>query len=115
MINAQKIQDEKIMQDKKKIKEKRTELLYLMALDDEWYRDETSELYNEIMICSEELRKLTSDKRKIRRMSQEEYMRLRKLGFTLNEIADYYGVSASYLNSWRQKKRNYILNKNIWE
>ena len=61
MINAQKIQDEKIMQDKKKIKEKRTELLYLMALDDEWYRDETSELYNKIMICSEELRKLTSD------------------------------------------------------
>lgn len=53
MINAQKIQDEKIMQDKKKIKEKRTELLYLMALDDEWYRDETSELYNKIMICSE--------------------------------------------------------------
>lgn len=38
-------------------------------------------------------------------MSQEEYMRLRKLGFTLNEIADYYGVSASYLNSWRQKKK----------
>ncbi|MDN3128796.1 hypothetical protein P0E63_13035 [Enterococcus faecalis] len=104
MINGQKIQDEKIMQDKKKIKEKRTELLYLMALDDEWHRDETSELYNKIMICSEELRKLTSDKRKIRRMSQEEYMRLRKLGFTLNEIADYYGVSVSYLNSWRQKK-----------
>ncbi|MBO1103960.1 hypothetical protein FQT01_01385 [Enterococcus faecalis] len=107
MINGQIIQDEKIMQDKKKIKAKRTELLCLMALDDEWYRDETSELYNKIMICSEELRNLTSNKRKIRRMSQEEYAHLRRLGFTLNEIADYYGVSVSYLTRWR--KKNYIL------
>ncbi|MDU5018906.1 MAG: hypothetical protein E6269_00010 [Clostridiales bacterium] len=104
MINGQIIQDEKIMQDKKKIKEKRTELLCLMALDDEWYKDENSELYIKIMTCSEELRKLTSDKRKIRRMSQEEYTHLRRVGFTLNEIADYYGVSVSYLNRWRQKK-----------
>ncbi|MCD5108749.1 helix-turn-helix domain-containing protein, partial [Enterococcus faecalis] len=41
---------------------------------------------------------------KIRRMSQEEYMRLRALGYTLHEIADYYGVSVSYLNKWRQNK-----------
>ena len=56
------------------------------------------------MECSEELRRLTSDKRKIRRMSQEEYMRLRALEYTLHEIADYYGVSVSYLNKWRQNK-----------
>ncbi|RTK79254.1 hypothetical protein, partial [Enterococcus faecalis] len=81
------------------------ELLCLIALDDEWHRDETSELYKKIMECSEELRRLTSDKRKIRRMSQEEYMRLRVLGYTPHEIADYYGVSLPYLNKWRQRSR----------
>ncbi|EGO9491061.1 XRE family transcriptional regulator, partial [Enterococcus faecalis] len=25
-------------------------------------------------------------------------------GYTLHEIADYYGVSVSYLNKWRQNK-----------
>ncbi|MDN3139625.1 hypothetical protein P0E58_14105, partial [Enterococcus faecalis] len=104
MYETRCINDEKILQDKNKIKETRIELLCLMALDDEWHRDETSELYKKIMACSEELRRLTSDKRKIRRMSQEEYMRLRALGYTLHEIADYYGVSVSYLNKWRQNK-----------
>ncbi|EGO7954135.1 hypothetical protein WMK_02862 [Enterococcus faecalis ATCC 35038] len=104
MYETRNIEDEKILQDKNRIKETRIELLRLMALDDEWHRDETSELYKKIMACSEELRRLTSDKRKIRRMSQEEYMRLRALGYTLHEIADYYGVSVSYLNKWRQNK-----------
>ncbi|MDR9788629.1 hypothetical protein [Enterococcus faecalis] len=75
-----------------------------MALDDDWHRDETSDLYKQIIKCSEELRQLTSDKREIRRLSQEEYMCLRELGYTLHEISDYYGVSVSYLNKWRQNK-----------
>ncbi|MEB7776251.1 hypothetical protein [Enterococcus faecalis] len=104
MYEARYTNDEKILQNKNKIKATRIELLCLMALDDEWHRDETSELYKKIMACSEELRRLTSDKRKIRRMSQEEYMRLRVLGYTLQEISDYYGVSVSYLNKWRQNK-----------
>ncbi|WP_457923063.1 hypothetical protein [Enterococcus faecalis] len=104
MYGIRSLYDEKTIQDKKIIKEKRLELLQLMALDDDWHRDETSELYKKIMACSEELRRLTSDKRKIRRMSQEEYVRLRALGYTLHEISDYYGVSVSYLNKWRQNK-----------
>lgn len=103
--------DEKPIQAKKMIKEKRLELLQLMALDDDWHRDETSELYKQIMKCSEELRILTSDSWKIWRISKDEYMRLRNLGFTLNEIADYYGISVSYLNKWRQKNMVTIYNE----
>lgn len=94
--------DEKTIQYKKLIKKKRLELLQLMELDNDWYRDETSEVYKKIMKCSEELRILTSDRWKIRRISKDEYMRLRNSGFTLNEIVDYYGISVSYLNKWRK-------------
>ncbi|MGC3434818.1 hypothetical protein [Enterococcus faecalis] len=94
--------DEKTIQDKKLIKEKRLELLQLMELDDNWHRDETSELYKKIMKCSEEFRILTSDSWKIQRISKDEYMRFRNSGFTINEIADYYGISVSYLNKWRK-------------
>ncbi|BDC77753.1 hypothetical protein [Enterococcus faecalis] len=103
MYGIRSLYDEKTIQDKKIIKEKRVELLQLMALDDDWHRDEASDLYKQIMKCSEELRILTSDRWKIRRISKDEYRRLRNLGFTLNEIAEYYGISVSYLNKWRQK------------
>ena len=102
MYGIRNLYNEKSIQDKKLIKEKRLELLQLMELDNEWHRDETSELYKKIMICSKELRILTSDRGKIRRISKDEYMRLRNSGFTLDEIADYYGISVSYLNKWRK-------------
>ena len=95
--------DERSVKDKKIIKEKRLKLLQLMALDNDWHRDETSDLYKQIMKYSDELRILTSDRWKIQRIRKDEYMRLRNLGVNLNEIADYYGISVSYLNKWRQK------------
>ncbi|MDU2110746.1 MAG: hypothetical protein E7E99_09095, partial [Peptoniphilus lacydonensis] len=48
MYETRNIGDEKILQNKNKIKATRIELLRLMALDDEWHRDETSELYKKI-------------------------------------------------------------------
>ncbi|BDC77742.1 hypothetical protein [Enterococcus faecalis] len=103
MYGTRSLYDEKTIQCKKIIKEKRLELLQLMALNDDWHRDETSELYKKIMKYSKELRILTSDRWKIRRISKDEYIRLRNLGFTLSEVADYYAISVSYLNKWRQK------------
>ena len=47
--------DERSVKDKKIIKEKRLKLLQLMALDNDWHRDETSDLYKQIMKYSEEL------------------------------------------------------------
>ncbi|EKK5254024.1 MULTISPECIES: hypothetical protein [Enterococcus] len=94
----------KVFQNKQKIKAIRAELLYLMSLNENWYNDETSELYKKIMECSRKLREATNDKRKIQKMSLDEYTRLRSLGYTLNEIADYYGISLSYLNKWRKEK-----------
>ncbi len=41
MYETRNIEDEKILQDKNRIKAIRIELLRLMALDDEWHRDET--------------------------------------------------------------------------
>ncbi|MCU7701551.1 hypothetical protein ODV97_19330 [Enterococcus gallinarum] len=80
-----------------------------MALDDEWHRDETSELYKKIMACSEELRRLTSINEKIRRMSQEELYALTSIRGYTPEIADYYGVSVSYLNKWQAKNKGIIV------
>lgn len=92
---------------KQKIKEKREELLRLLAKNEEWYKEEkNSELYKKIMHCCEEFRQLTSSNQKIQTLEQEEYKRLRSLGFTLNEIANYYGVSTSYLKKWRDTIEN---------
>lgn len=98
------INDEKILQDKNKNKTIRIELLRLMALDDEWHREKTSELYKKIMACREELRRLTSDKRKIRRMSQEKYMRLRVLRHTRKRFLIILAFLYRSLNKWNQSK-----------
>ena len=87
---------------KKKIKDKRTELLKLMALDSNWYRQENTELYRKIMACSKEIQMLVSDKSS--RIDENEYLKLRELGFTLCEISEYYGISISSLNNWRKLK-----------
>lgn len=86
---------------KKLIKKQRIKLLQLMAKDENWYKDETSNLYKEIMVCSKKLRILTNEKKKIRRITKNEYNQLKECGFTLIEIADYFDVSVSYLNKWR--------------
>lgn len=38
----------KVFQNKQKIKAIRAELLYLMSLNENWYNDETSELYKKL-------------------------------------------------------------------
>lgn len=90
---------------KKEIKEKRIELLALMNLNSNWYRDEKSELYKKIMRCSEELQLLISDTSKTSRIDKNEYLSLRESGFTLLEISEYYGISISSLNNWRKVKK----------
>lgn len=66
MHKVQNLNDKGILQNKNEIKAIRIELLRLMALDNEWYKYETSELYRRIMVCSERLRQLTSDRKFIK-------------------------------------------------
>ncbi|EPH77371.1 hypothetical protein D929_00101 [Enterococcus faecalis 02-MB-P-10] len=85
---------------KEMIKQSRIELLALMSLDDNWYKNEDSELYKKIIICSRTIRELSSDRKKAQ-IDKDEYIKLREFGYTYYDIADYYAIPLSRLNRWR--------------
>ncbi|EHB6470536.1 hypothetical protein M222_1450 [Enterococcus faecalis AZ19] len=88
--------------EKKKIQHLRQHLVYLMALNDNWYKYPESNLYKEIVTYGKELGK-TDSHRKLDQIKKDDYLNLRKLGYTLHEIAEHYAISPPQLTAWRLK------------
>ncbi|EKQ3613479.1 TPA: hypothetical protein ACN1ND_000287 [Enterococcus faecalis] len=103
MQNSASNYDNELLVKKRKIRQLRKELYSLMAIDDNWFKNEDSSLYKEIISCGQKLRQIECPNMNIS-INELEYKKLRSLGFTLKEIANHFCISSTKLNRWRHLK-----------
>lgn len=85
-------------------KKLRRELYALLAEDHEWHRKPDTELYKRITNIGQQLVLYSEDCAK-RTINKEEYLRLRKEGYTIRQIASVLHVGLDKLTEWRKKNQ----------
>ncbi|EKJ3581589.1 TPA: hypothetical protein ACN1ND_000300 [Enterococcus faecalis] len=100
MPNIASQQNKELLDKKRKIRQLRKELYHLMASDEQWFKNENSSLYKQIVSCGQDLKRIECANKHMH-IDERDYQTLRSLGFTLSEIANHFCISSFRLNKWR--------------